>query len=514
MGYRFFIVFFWFAALVLPWPQAEAAGTGGAAPEYRENFKALALARTGFQKTIEFARSQPALYDPQQRPPGALLTRQEKMVLWSTWSSVLDHVVALDSLRKSHEDFLSLPDKERKDRSFSLYQGAFLAEYRFSLEFIELAEHNPDLDTVLNEEVPELGLGPGTYKGFKLRFLNVARASEFAALELIGKGLGSAEGDLAQAQDDDRAVISRMGKGPGLRLTAENAADIVKKAGFIAWFPVQKGASSWMGDVRVRRGGTALISAAQIRGMKARLEPGDILLERREWFLSNLGLPGFWTHAALYIGTPEERTRALSGPEVAQWVRSQGVESGEFEALLRTRFPEAYERSCAVQHGTPPRVLEAISEGVSFTTLEHTAQADSFAVLRPRLGKEAKARAVLQAFHYSGRPYDFNFDFRTDASLVCSELIYKAYEPSEGQAGLRFVMEELMDRTLTTPNTMAFQFDEEYDRPERQIDLVLFLDGYEKGNQAVEANAETFRLSWKRPKWHVLVQEEPEAGSK
>ena len=55
-----------------------------------------------------------------------------------------------------------------------------------------------------------------------------------------------------------------------------------------------------------------------------------------------------------------------------------------------------------------------------------------------------KAAAILRAFGYVGRPYDFNFDFRTDAALLCSELVYKPYKPSPGRQGLRFPLVEVI----------------------------------------------------------------------
>jgi hypothetical protein len=67
---------------------------------------------------------------------------------------------------------------------------------------------------------------------------------------------------------------------------------------------------------------------------------------------------------------------------------------------------------------------------------------------------------VLRAFHYSGRPYDFQFDFVTDAEIVCSELVFKAYEPSDGFPGLRLPFSEMMGRKLMPPNEMARIFDE------------------------------------------------------
>jgi hypothetical protein len=41
--------------------------------------------------------------------------------------------------------------------------------------------------------------------------------------------------------------------------------------------------------------------------------------------------------------------------------------------------------------------------------------------------------------------------------------------------------------------------------------MVFFLDGQEKEKKAVESTVEELRKSWRRPKWHVVVQEVPSA---
>lgn len=166
----------------------------------------------------------------------------------------------------------------------------------------------------------------------------------------------------------------------------------------------------------------ALISPEQIRALGPRLRPGDVMLSRREWYLSNIGLPGFWPHAALYVGTPEERRAVFAEARTREWVRAQGEPGGDLEAWLEARYAAVYRGSTRPkEEGHAVRVIEAMSEGVSLTTLEHSAACDSLAVLRPRLDWADKARAVTRAFHLVGRPYDFNFDFRTDAAVVCTK---------------------------------------------------------------------------------------------
>jgi hypothetical protein len=448
------------------------------------------LAREGLRKALAFAESKPGLFQPSREP--RIFAREDKEAVWGAWSAVLECQGALDQLyHRSHQPI-------------AIANGAFLAGYRHALEWIALAEKNPDLRIILDDAVPELGLPAGTYSRFKLRFLNVGIATEFAALQVLDRKGGSPE--LRRAIEEDRKLIWKMGQGKGPAMTLKNAGAVMKQVGFKAWFPLQKGVSGWMGDTKVHRQHEHLISPDQVRKLGSVLRPGDILFERHEWYLSNLGLPGFWTHAALHVGTPAERSAFFQDPELRAWVKEQGQADGDFEALLKARYPEAYARSLAPFQGHEPRILEAISEGVAFTSLEFTGASDSLAALRPRLSKREIAQALLRAFHYAGRPYDFNFDFQTDASIVCSELIFKAYEPAAEMAGLSFPVREVMGRKVSTPNDMVRQFDEQARKPGAAQDFVIFLDGQEKDRRALEASEEAFRTSWKRPNWHVIVQ--------
>ena len=489
-------------------PPSALTGLDPKARDQRQagDLNAVRVYREGIARVIAFIDSRPDLVPATKLRERRELGREEKEAVRRSWRSFLDYLLALDSLDKYHRDFARLDSQARRN-SFAISQAAFLAGYRFSMAFIERAERDPDLDTILDEPVEELGLPRGTYTELKFRFLNVGRAIEFGTFESLAKLMSEAgSADVRNGIEEDRAAIWKAGQGRGPLATAKNALKMIEKGGKAAWFPVQAGVAEWMGDTKVWRVGRSLVSDAQVEGLLKRLEPGDILLERREWFLSNVGLPGYWPHAALFIGTVEERKKYFDDDNVRDWVVSQGEPSGDFEALMRAKVPEAYKTSLTAQeHEHVPRILEAMSEGVSFTTLEHSAAADAVANLRPRLSKREKAQAILRAFQYAGRPYDFDFDFRTDAALVCTELVAKAYEPTKTLQGLRFPLVEILGRPATPANEIARQFDADFGTPTQQTDFVFFLDGIEKTRNAIEADLQAFRESWKRPKWHIIV---------
>jgi len=81
-----------------------------------------------------------------------------------------------------------------------------------------------------------------------------------------------------------------------------------------ALYGLQKLVSSMAADISTRPGHQPLLPqeiAAQLRGL---LVPGDVLITRKEFAATNYFLPGYWKHAAMYLGTPT----ALAGLGIAE----------------------------------------------------------------------------------------------------------------------------------------------------------------------------------------------------
>jgi len=133
--------------------------------------------------------------------------------------------------------------------------------------------------------------------------------------------------------------------------------------------------------------------------VRARLEefllPGDVLVTRHDDALSNLFLPGFWPHAAFYIGSHRQR--------------------------------EAIGVSSDVAIGDMVRFLESKRDGVLLRPAEDTLQVDTFVVLRPTISDSEIAEAIQRGLRHVGKLYDFIFDFTASDRLACTELVYRSF---------------------------------------------------------------------------------------
>ena len=79
-------------------------------------------------------------------------------------------------------------------------------------------------------------------------------------------------------------------------------------------------------------------------------------------------------------------------------------------------------------------------------------------------------------------------------------------EPRPHPANVDFVWEPINRSPQLLTAEQVRQFDEQYGTEQQQLDFVYFLDGREKVKGALVSDLDSFRASWKRPKWDVLQQ--------
>ncbi len=459
----------------------------------------------------------------QNLPPqddDAMLGPAEELALRQAWHSVLNQAIALDQIRRFHEDYWhydpSRAERSYHLRSFLLTFAAELALFEKGLRFSAMIEKNPNAKKLLDAPHPGIGLEAGSYRDFRKDLLGIRDQTRVMAgaryLTVLRTGFqGPSEARalgvawLWERCEQHLATIDQLGSFEKAKLGLKADKDLLKKPIKRFIVPIKKGrerAMTWVGDAKMRRVGWYLITEVQQTEMDPLLAPGDIMLSRKNWYLSNVALPGFWPHALLYLGAPDKFAAYFDDPEVTAWATDQAGRPSTFSQLLAARFPTAWLRYQVGQDGDPNRVIESISEGVVFNTMHHAA-GDYLAALRPRLSKVGTAQAVFEAFTHVGKPYDFEFDFATDHALVCTELVWRAYRPGPDKPGLDLPVGELMGRRTMPANDIVRVFDARAGTPSQALDFVLFYDGVEEQRVAVPADEAALRQSWKRLKWDV-----------
>lgn len=445
------------------------------------------------------------------------LTNEEELLLRDTWAAVYASSFVLDQIRVFYEDWyrfdLSRAERHLLLRSFLLTYAAELSLYEKSLRFSRLVTRSPEAKRFLDGPHPDEGLSENTFSVFRQELQGVRDQARVVAGERYlrfldqtfqARRIAEERGfdELWQSIDTHLATLGRVAPLERAAQTVRGDLQVLKRTVRRTWFPAQKGIAEWIGSIKTRRIGRYLITPEQVARASEHLEPGDVLLGRKNWYLTNLALPGFWPHAILYIGDPDKLQR-LDTPEVRRYLAElTGEELTLAEYMART-YPVAWTRYQAGDDGGPIEVLEAVGDGVVLHSLVHAA-GDYLAALRPRLEPLAKAQAVIEAFRHLDKPYDFDFDFATDHALVCSEVVWRSYRPAEGKDGFELPLAEVAGRLTLPPNDIARLYAEEAGRPDRRFDFVYFLDAREREQRALEASEEDFRTSHARFKWDVF----------
>ena len=182
-----------------------------------------------------------------------------------------------------------------------------------------------------------------------------------------------------------------------------------------AMYGLQRAVSQFLSEKYLQWGHRPALPAQVAEQLRAQLLPGDVLITRKEFALTNYFLPGFWPHAALYVGQESDMEQLQL--------------ADEFNYLS---WLPAFRECGPSEEG---RVLEALKDGVQLRSVATPLSCDAIALLRPRLTQAEIRSGLARGFRFVGRPYDFDFDFSRSDRMVCTEVVYRSYE---GLGGLQF----------------------------------------------------------------------------
>jgi uncharacterized protein YycO len=297
------------------------------------------------------------------------------------------------------------------------------------------------LRSKLNEAYPESGVGKNYYEDSLLRANSLTyRTSMSDAIRFFQANQEAIAYHMVKAEQSLRTLYAFVEKSPARKrfggddafrqiadqlgvLLQRSAIDSVEQVGKLKFLTSQV-VGNTMGMVRWRAG--KLKNDREFLSlMSEALQPGDILLEKTPFALTDKTIPGHFGHAAIYIGTTDQ-LRGIGALDLP-------IVQGRLEQI-----------------GSGHVVLEALRGGVVLNTLEHFMNIDDVAVLRPqKLPPEALRDSIGLALSNFGKRYDFNFDVNTTETIVCSELVYAAYPQID------FVTKQVFTSFTIAPDDIA-----------------------------------------------------------
>lgn len=190
---------------------------------------------------------------------------------------------------------------------------------------------------------------------------------------------------------------------------------------------LSEGFSNAVGDYEERKG----LMYADInmeKSVSEQLQMGDVLLEKTPFRLTDSMIPGHWGHAAIWVGTEQELKRI-----------------GLWEHPLVSFYHEQIRRG--------ELVAESLRTGTTLSSLSAFLNIDDLGVIRvrqPQTDDEMRDTIIL-TLRQIGKAYDFNFDVETTDKIVCSQLVYLAYNK------ISWPTESVVGRYTISPDNIAIK---------------------------------------------------------
>lgn len=218
-----------------------------------------------------------------------------------------------------------------------------------------------------------------------------------------------------------------------------------------------------------------LISNKSLKQYLNIAQPGDIFLSRGNWNASNVTIPGFWKHMSMYIWTGEYL---------------QDTYGKSYSFLKSLKKKSHY-------------IIEATWEWVKIVKIQDfTWHNDYLWISRTTFTQAKIKRTISNALSYYWAWYDHIFNFYSNKSVVCSELVLKSYWPKNTKDTSITLHLEKIGLNLTYPPN---KFVSEIFNPKSWLEFVMFIDSVEKTWENFISSKKHFKKSASRSRFSFML---------
>ncbi|MGB0847897.1 MAG: YiiX/YebB-like N1pC/P60 family cysteine hydrolase [Thiolinea sp.] len=222
-----------------------------------------------------------------------------------------------------------------------------------------------------------------------------------------------------------------------------------------AWYGVQSGFLKTLGNIKYFSWPLFFVydpKGYQVKGDEVRevinlIQPGDILLRGYDKYLSGVFIPGYFSHAGLYLGAVTEEDKAVFAPSMQpeQLERFRTGEQMVAHAMAQGVFMEDVINFCRCDRMVVLRFPESFAENVKTGSgvepMEKLFSVEEYNLFRDlKAGQSLRFEDVFPVIFHTAlmqlaKPYDYRFDFENYNDLSCTEYVQsciKALAPYHG----------------------------------------------------------------------------------
>jgi hypothetical protein len=350
-----------------------------------------------------------------------------------------------------YRDYARIADESLRLRCFVVAFAAALVLYAKSLKIIQVTEHQRLLRAKLNEPDAKFDVEAGFFDDVLVGYSSLSNYGALARGDRFWRGQRRSEVFRRLDADPDWRWLGDIIRKKRV-IVRKRLVDVLLRRLRYDWrtfwqtalrparrtrYSLQTVLGGRFADVYLVPHPVHVLTPQVLAALRPQLMSGDVLLCRAEGKLTAALVPGFWSHAAIYLGS-----------------------RGELEALKVHEQPHAAGRWAEIPENSGPLgcVIEAVAPRVRICPLETSLQADHVVVLRPNVPREEIAAALGEALGHLGKPYDFEFDFNVSSRIVCTELVYRCYHR---RGPIQFPLIKRLGRfTLSGDDTAHLALDE------------------------------------------------------